>query len=198
MSFLAPIAGVDLPSLYPVGTRSTDGLFVVSAVYSSSGSLQNAWISAIPSATGGTGGTPLIRNPVTGAVLSADTAGVITLPNQDEVLIGSGAPTGAPPAGKEIYLDVSSGRYYINNSGAWSAGFGGAGALKTRITAPLVVGNNAITHNFALTAPFASIVSVRDAATGNLIDHTINSEAANSLNVNVGIAVASAIITVIS
>lgn len=194
MSYLYP-TNTDLPSLYPLGTRTSDGLYFVTIIQRSDGSLQNVWGSNAGSTASS---TAIIKDPISGLALVPDGSGNVTLPNQDEVLLGVGIPTGTPPSGKEIYFDTATGKYYINNNGVWTAGFGGNGALKIRFTQPLVAGNNSITHNFALTTPFTSVVTVRDGATGNLIDHIVNGEGSNSLNLNVGISVASAIVSILA
>jgi hypothetical protein len=177
---------------YSIGTMSTDELQVVAYQI---GTQKHQWVST----RGGSAATPTsIKDPVTGAALVPDSQGAVTLPNQDEVLLGTGTPTGAPPAGKEIYFDTAAGKYYLANGATWSAGFGGNGALKTVVTQPLVAGNNVITHNFALTTPFATMVSVLDATTKLWIDHALIATAANTVTVNVGIPVASAQITILA
>lgn len=67
-----------------------------------------------------------------------------------------------------------------------------------RVTQALASGNNTITHSLGLVAPFTSVVQVRDAATGALITANVINETANDLVVNVGAAVASAIISVVA
>jgi hypothetical protein len=178
---------------YSIGTISTDELQIVAY---RTGSQKHQWVST--GSGGSVGGSTIIKDPITGAVLTPNSSGVVTLPNQDEVLLGIGAPTGTPPAGKEIYFDTVDGKYYVSNGTAWSAGFGGNGALKTRVNQPLVAGDNIITHNFALKSPFATMVSVVDATTKLWIDHALVDIAANSVTVNVGIAVTSAQITILA
>lgn len=179
---------------YSIGTISTDELQIVTY---RTGTQKHQWVST-GSGGGGGGGSTIIKDPITGAVLTPNSSGVVTLPNQDEVLLGVGAPTGTPPAGKEIYFDTAAGKYYIANGATWSAGFGGNGALKTVVTQPLVAGDNIITHDFALKSPFATIVSVLDATTKLWIDHALIATTANTVTVNVGIPVTSAQITILA
>lgn len=197
MSQLIPLA-TDPADWFLENTVSDDNSSIVVKEFMG-GVVNHIWrsVSSINSG-GGASTATVIKNPVTGLALVPDGAGAVTLPNQDEILIGAGAPTGAPPAGKETYFDTSNGKYYLANGATWSAGFGGNGALKARITQSLVAGNNTVTHGFALTTPFATIVDVRDGTTGQTIDHAVLSEAANSLVISVGTPSASARITVLA
>lgn len=63
----------------------------------------------------------------------------------------------------------------------------------------LVAGNNTITHNLGLAAPFISVVDVRDTFTGERVEVRVTpaSETANSLIIAVPLAYATAAVTVI-
>lgn len=184
---------------FPQNTISDDGLSIVVKEFVG-GSISHVWrsVASLNSGGGASNTATVIKNPVTGLPIAPDATGAVTLPNTDEILIGTGAPTGAPPAGKEIYYDASNGKYHLANGATWTTGFGGNGALKARLIQPLVAGNNTITHNFALSAPFAVLVGVLDNTTKLWIDHSVLVESDNSIVINVGIAVVSAQITIIA
>lgn len=148
-----PVATNDA-NWYPIGTISLDELYVVSY---KSGTQQHQWVSS--SGGGGSATAAAIKDPVTGATLVPDGSGAVTLPNQDEVLLGAGAPTGAPPAGKEVYFDTVAGKYYMASGATWSAGFGGS--IAPADVAPLVAtvllgGGHNLVDTFA--APIGTIL----------------------------------------
>lgn len=70
---------------------------------------------------------------------------------------------------------------------------------KFTVQQALVAGNNTITHNLALSTPFAVVSEIRDVTTGNVIDGNIipGSRTTNAIVLNVGIAVTNAEITLI-
>lgn len=67
---------------------------------------------------------------------------------------------------------------------------------KYRVVQALVAGTNLITHNLNLQAPIASMVELRDDATGVTILARVSAEAPNTLTITVATAVSAARITI--